>query len=64
MATTARSYSNAKTRPAAEKDRQLAPPTCDACGPTDDDLHRLDGPHGDIQVCSRCVRLLVDKAAA
>ena len=48
------------TRPA--HDPQLAPRTCDVCGPLDlgVDPVRLDGPAGDVVLCLDCVERLID----
>ena len=53
------------TRPAAEKDRQIKPRTCDICGPLpfgETPVH-LSGPAGDVALCESCIRLLAEKAA-
>ena len=48
--------------PTPGADVQLRLPTCDVCGPAEDDVHRLEGPAGDVVVCDRCVGLLVELA--
>ena len=45
--------------PTPGADVQLRLPTCDVCSETEDDVHRLEGPAGDVVLCDRSVGLLV-----
>ena len=48
--------------PTPGADVQLRLPTCDICGPAEEDVHRLEGPAGDVVVCQDCIRLLLAMA--
>lgn len=47
--------------PTPGADVQVAPQTCDVCGPAEDTV-TLIGPAGDVHLCQDCIGALVDRA--